>query len=269
MPSPQPTKKSIAIFTTSAEYEQQATRLARQLDVPVISSEPDAYDLILTLADNGLSLSSPQSGFAPLTIDFTTASMNYRRKTGGGIRQTLARAVGIKGSYRPTIMDATAGLGTDAFILATLGCKLYLMERNPIIFAMLEDAILRLSNRLHAEENPATNLHLLAANSLTMLSGTNKLPVVDCIYLDPMYPHRTKSALPKKNLRLLRMIVGDDPDSDQLLALAQQKATRRVVVKRPRLGQPLAGEKPSFTLSGKSSRFDIYLIRKRGVGRVE
>lgn len=80
------------------------------------------------------------------------------------------------------------------------------------------------------------------------------------ICIDPMYPHRSKSALVKKEMRLIRLLVGDDSDSDQLLAAALAIAIRRVVVKRPRLAPALRGPEPNFTISGKNSRFDVYLV---------
>jgi 16S rRNA (guanine1516-N2)-methyltransferase len=82
----------------------------------------------------------------------------------------------------------------------------------------------------------------------------------DVIFLDPMYPHREKSALVKKEMRFIRLLAGDDQDSAALLKAALAKAKQRVVVKRPKLAPPLSGPEPSFTISSKKNRFDVYLI---------
>jgi 16S rRNA (guanine1516-N2)-methyltransferase len=82
------------------------------------------------------------------------------------------------------------------------------------------------------------------------------------IHLDPMFPHRDKSALVKKEMRLFRPLVGDDDDAPALLAAALALASHRVVVKRARKAPPIAGVAPGYSLEGKSSRYDIYPKKK-------
>ena len=41
------------------------------------------------------------------------------------------------------MLDATAGLGRDAFVLASLGCQVTLIERVPAVAALLENGIER------------------------------------------------------------------------------------------------------------------------------
>ena len=82
----------------------------------------------------------------------------------------------------------------------------------------------------------------------------------DVVYLDPMFPERTKHALVKKEMRLFRDVVGDDMDADALMELALEVARKRVVVKRPRKADSVAGRKPGYQLLGKSSRFDVYPV---------
>jgi len=155
------------------------------------------------------------------------------------------------------VLDITAGLGRDSFILASLGCTVCMVERSPVVAALLADAIDRAKEEPMLAEIMA-RLSLVTGDSLEILrTWQGERPEVICI--DPMYPHRSKSALVKKEMRLIRLLVGDDEDSDQLLAAALAIASRRVAVKRPRLAPALRGPEPNFTISGKNSRFDVYL----------
>jgi 16S rRNA (guanine1516-N2)-methyltransferase len=63
-------------------------------------------------------------------IDFASAANTYRRLHGGGNGQPLARAIGLKTYGLPlVVIDATAGLGQDSFVLASLGCHVTMIER--------------------------------------------------------------------------------------------------------------------------------------------
>jgi 16S rRNA (guanine1516-N2)-methyltransferase len=154
------------------------------------------------------------------------------------------------------MLDATAGLGRDAFVLAELGCSVTLIERQALIAALLEDGLLR------AQADPevapiVARMCLLCGNAIELMAAWASEPP-QVIYLDPMFPHRDKSALVKKEMRLFRPLAGNDDDAPALLAAALKLATHRVVVKRPRKAPAIAGEKPGYVLEGKSSRFDIY-----------
>ena len=168
----------------------------------------------------------------------------------------IARAVGVQPGIRPRVLDTTAGLGKDAFVLATLGCEVWMMERHPTVAALLADGLERA--RTDAEVAPiVARMHLMPGNAIDQIRAwTAEAPQV--IYLDPMFPHREKSALVKKEMRLFRDLVGDDDDAPALLAAALELATHRVVVKRPRKAPCIEGKAPSYMLEGKSSRFDIY-----------
>jgi 16S rRNA (guanine1516-N2)-methyltransferase len=153
-------------------------------------------------------------------------------------------------------VDATAGLGRDAFVLAQLGCVVTLIERQPLIAALLEDALQRAS--ADSEVGPiVARMHLLSGNAIDLMGAWAGEPP-QVIYLDPMFPHREKSAQVKKEMRLFRPLAGDDDDASALLESALALATHRVVVKRPRKASAIAGEKPGYVLEGKSSRFDVY-----------
>jgi len=194
-------------------------------------------------------------------IDFVHGKLGHRRQFGGGRGQAIAKAIGMKSGANPTVVDATAGLGRDAFILASLGAQVTMIERSPILAALLEDGLNRMATEPELADIANTQLRLVHADArewLLQQASTDDRPEV--IYLDPMYPHRSKSALVKKEMRALRALVGDDEDSALLLQAARQCATKRVVVKRPK-GAPLVGDaKPSGNVQSKNTRYDIYSV---------
>lgn len=189
-------------------------------------------------------------------IDFLSGKSLYRLKQASLKKELLARAIGIHPKEQPTVIDATAGLGRDSLILAALGYHIILIERSPILHALLEDAMQRASR--HPQLGQAiSRMQLICANSIEWLSNH---PPADIIYLDPMFPERQKSASIKKELAILQNLLGKDVDSQELFDTAFACASRRVVVKRPRLSERISQKEPDFSLMGKSSRFDVYLI---------
>ena len=192
----------------------------------------------------------------PIRVDFVEGAVAHRRLFGGGAGQMIAKAVGIQPGVRPLLLDATAGLGRDAFVLAELGCNVTLIERQPLIAALLEDGLHRAM--ADAEVAPiVARMRLLCGNAIDLMRAWDGEPP-QVIYLDPMFPHRDKTALVKKEMRLFRPLAGSDADAPALLDAALALATHRVVVKRPRKAPAIEGEKPGYVLEGKSSRFDIY-----------
>ncbi len=189
-------------------------------------------------------------------VDFVDGAMAHRRKFGGGRGEAVAKAVGIKSGYLPDVVDATAGLGRDAFVLASVGCRVRMLERNPVVAALLEDGLQR--GYQDAEIGPwlQERLTLIHASSLTALDQIRPRP--DVVYLDPMYPHKQKSALVKKEMRVFQSLVGPDMDADGLLAPARLLAKKRVVVKRPDYAPPMAGIETKDAVVTKSHRFDLY-----------
>ncbi|WP_455219408.1 class I SAM-dependent methyltransferase, partial [Kaarinaea lacus] len=238
--------------------------LADRLQVPLLESCEDAASLpyLLTIANHTaceyqLELRFPTEKLSPIVVDFQNQRLLYRQKFGGGRQQPIARALGLKKAISPFVVDATAGLGRDAFILATLGCRVHMIERNPIIHALLEDGLRRLAR---AEINTITGsrtLDLSYSESREWL--LNAKQAIDIVYLDPMYPHRSKSALVKKEMRILRKLVGDDLDVAALLDTALRIARQRVVVKRPKAAPPIGSNPPSHCVESKNTRFDVYL----------
>ena len=214
-------------------------------------------DLALQIGSEGWQLVLlDENAPGPVRVDFVAGAVAHRRLFGGGAGQLIARAVGLQPGVRPTVLDATAGLGRDAFVLAQLGCPVSLIERQPLIALLQEDGLQRAA--AVAEVAPiVARMRLFTGDAIERMRGwVGEPPQV--IYLDPMFPHRDKSALVKKEMRLFRPLVGDDDDAPALLAAALALATHRVVVKRPRKAPAVAGPLPGLVLEGKSSRFDIY-----------
>ena len=200
---------------------------------------------------NRLTITTDHPG--TIYVDFLSGKLTHRRQFGGGRGQLIAKAVGLQKEKQPHVLDVTAGLGVDAFVLATLGCHVTLLERNPIIAAALKDGLARAKKD---DWFRTLRLRFVECDAAAYLKNLKKLP--DVIYMDPMYPERKKTALAKKEMRLLRYVVGDDTDAPELLTIALTKAKKRVVVKRPRLAATIDHRKPDLVFTGKSSRFDVY-----------
>lgn len=247
--------QNIAITFISPHLKNRALVLAERLNIPLLENNTPTSEWLLIVIENGLELQHTKNNHN-LFIDFLSGPLSFRLKQSRTKNELLAKAVGIKKHRQSFIIDATGGIGRDAFILANLGCTVTVLERSTILSIVLEDALARALNEEHYK---FLNIKLFNIDAIKFLSELNANEYPDVIYLDPMYPHRTKSALVKKEMRLLRDLVGDDHDADKLLAIALTKARQRVVVKRPRLAAALMNKKPDFTVTGTSQRFDIYL----------
>lgn len=240
-----------------AGLADQARVLAAELALPLVAELQAPPALLLYLSGVRLELreTGPRAA-GPVYADFVAGRADYRRKYGGGSGQPLARAVGLRGGAAPTVVDATAGLGRDAFVLAALGAEVLLLERSRVVGALLADAL----RRAHADPEVApiaARMSLIVGDAAQLLASSSTRPEV--VYLDPMYPHTGKRALQKKEMRLFRQLVGPDDDAGALLEAARRAARRRVVVKRPAGAPPLADIEPDGRLESKNTRFDLYL----------
>lgn len=255
---------TIAITDPSGAHAKEAGALIAELIAQGFScpaaGQTAAMALCFSPAGLGLQGQTEAGQAETITVDFSSESFLYRIRHGGGRKQPLGRAVGLKPGYSPLILDATAGLGRDGFLLAALGCRLILCERSPVLHALLRDGLRRAMNdaRLAAI---ASRIELLAGDSHALLPALPHERRPEVIYLDPMFPHRQKSALVKKEMRLVRGLVGDDEDTPTLLQAALAHASRRVVCKRPGTAPVLPGPPPTFAITTPKHRFDIYLVK--------
>lgn len=256
------TDHHIAVSFTTQEKLPEAKQLAEQLNLPLVEHpESEPYDYLLLYTSDYLGLHQKGAKLSsPFHIDFLSPKLLYRQQHASLKKELLARAMGSHPRDNPTIVDVTAGLGRDSFILASLGFKVILIERSPILHALLADAIHRASQ--DAALSPVINrMQLVLANSIDWLAHQHD--AIDIIYLDPMFPERQKTASVKKEMVILQDLLGNDPDSTKLFDAAFACASRRVVVKRPRLAERISNKEPNFSLTGKSSRFDIYLATQQ------
>jgi 16S rRNA (guanine1516-N2)-methyltransferase len=263
--SPGNTLSELAVGCSPLGDRHLARSLAEALSLPLLGMvrprDVRDHSVLLFLDENGLGLQVTGKGApGPVRAEFVTGKAGYRREHGGGTGQLIAKAVGLKKARQSLhLLDATAGLGQDAFVLASLGCRLTLFERSPVIHALLSDGLARAA--LNEQSAPiVARMALQPGNSIDWLAQADA-GAADVIYLDPMFPHRDKSALVKKEMQVFRTVVGDDEDSPALLDAALAVATYRVVVKRPRKAEPVNGREPTTRIEGKSSRYDIYSIK--------
>ena len=292
----------IRVAYAAASFKALAETLAEKLSLPLQGAgynNSEGYDYLLEFTEQGLVLRpSADKGYGSILCDFASSEHSHRRRHGGGNGQAIAKAVGVSGKFAPQVLDLTAGLGGDGFVLASLGCKVCMLERNPIVHSLLADGLSRgvQVGRKDAQqgddelEQVISRLSLLEGNAASYLSDLvdklvgaareqgkeqgkeqpkeqpkepeNEVWRPDIVYVDPMFPLRKKSAKVKKEMQAFHAIVGTDPDADDLLANALAVAQYRVVVKRPAGAGFLAETKPNYSLEGKSTRYDIYALKK-------
>lgn len=255
------------MFTPSAlavayrNSDSHVRDLAERLSLPTFRLTTELkfatdFDYLLMHQDNALVIAKTGKGAPkPVSVELASGAVDHRRKFGGGKGQDIAKACGLNKRNSLSVYDATAGLGRDSFVLASLGCDVSLFERVGFVRELLLDGIERAKLVSDIEE---------IMQRMTLAQGTIfdvvEESCVDIVYLDPMFPHNDKSsAAVKKEMAFFRDLVGYDEDADLLLSKAQQLARYRVVVKRPKGAPYLNNEEPSYRLDGKSGRFDVYV----------
>lgn len=201
-----------------------------------------------------------------INLDFANPSLIYRLKYGGGGKQAIAKAIKVnKKSIK--IIDATAGFGTDALVLAGLKCQVYAIEKNPIIFNLLQDRLTKAIN--HDFLAPLVkNIKLIFGDARIIIPEivNNYKYIPDVIYLDPMFKKKNRTAAPNKQIQILQNIlkqeIKQETNNLKLLTVCLQHAAIKVVVKRPKISEYLENIKPNFSFLGKANRFDIYFTKK-------
>ncbi|MGI6657451.1 MAG: class I SAM-dependent methyltransferase [Desulfobulbus sp.] len=247
-----PSVPPAALLADASVPRERAQALAERLHLPLATTPPPAGVLLrLTPAHVELSLPGDPEFPAPLLVDFDRV---LRRARHAG-SELLVRACKVRHTRRPLVIDATAGLGRDGFLLAAAGFRVRMIEAHPLIATLLQDGLKRAAASPHLAMI-AERVELSCGNALDLLPTLNEQP--DVIYLDPMFPERKKSAKVKQELRLLQKIVGNPVPPEQVLRRALELCPRKVVLKQPRYGAPL-DLAPSYSLHGKAVRFDIFL----------
>ena len=242
--------------------------LSKSLNISIIvfAQLTSSTKFYLRFSNEGLSLFLNEAK-APgaVIVNFSQASMQRRMKNSIS-KQGIVKAVGIKRSNLPSIVDGTAGLGKDSFLLASLGCSVTMYERSPIVHALLADGLQRGATADAAVAAVIPNLQLRNFN----FDATIKLDQsVDVVYLDPMFPESKRSARVKKDMYLLQRLLGGEQqarskqenqrDEFNLLDAAKNIAEKRVVVKRGKASPYMGACKPDVEFKGSSNRYDVYL----------
>jgi len=227
---------------------------------PSSSLPPLSLFFITDKGQQKLAIQPENSGV--VFIDFSSGKKAHRRLFGGGKNQPLAKAVGLSSKNIPLVLDATAGMGADSFVLASLGCSVILIERSEKIAALLKDALRRglLDEEIASIISKMTLVHADATDYL-LNQRPAEATAVEVVYLDPMYPKTNKKSAPKKDMKLLQTLVGADKDSAKLLTVALKVASKRVVVKRPKNAPYINNLKPHAEIHSPNTRYDIYSIK--------
>lgn len=219
---------------------------------------PEAY--VLQIGQDGLSLWSPGNGntATPTRVDFLSPRLQHRVRTTRR-HEGLAKAVGLdKQADGLQVLDATAGMGSDAYLLAAKGCQVTLLEKHPLMAALLADGLRR--GRLDpAQADILARMQLRAGDAHQVLAQLPQDALPDVITLDPMFPPRQKSARVKKDMALMQGLLPPNDDVETLLALALTKARKRVVLKRPGKAEKHPAVKPDFQVPGKACHFQVFL----------
>ncbi len=241
---------------------ERAQYLARESNLPLVSLECalENFQFILAVMKTHVELRElGVSRSRAICVDFLSRELLHRVKHSSKRRELIARAIGLaRGVKNLKVLDATAGFGTDSYMLAFLGCEVTMVERSPAVSILLADGWRRLKQAASAV---AARMTIVQEDALIYLQRILERGVTqfDVVYLDPIYPREDGSALNKRKMRVLRNIVGDDFDASALLTKAL-KVARRVVVKRSRHADFMGNVPPSlqFLARGGSTRYDVY-----------
>lgn len=222
-----------------------AEAIARRVGAPV--TDQPGRELTLLLDASGLSLVGYGLSYRG---DFT--EMLPRLTEGRLAHEMLVHLAKTKEEH-PRAVDATAGMGEDSILLAAYGYEVTMYEQNPVIAALLRDALRRAKK--HPVLSPIVErMRLVEGDSVELMPVQNVSP--DLVYLDPMFPARQKSGLINKKLQLIQKLERPCVEEKALLDAALATGARKIVIKRPLKGAVLAGREPDYSIKGKAIRYD-------------
>lgn len=252
----------VAVLTAAARPAARERELAERFGLPLLApggAAPPRGRPLLRFGPEGLGLHMEADGApAVLRADFLAPRIQ-RRARAPLAGQLLGRAAGLRRGRRPGVLDATAGLGRDAFLLAFAGCEVRLLERSAVVCALLEDGMRRASGGSGRTARALARMRLVHADFLEYAGADGSCEVV---LLDPMFAPSGRTARAQQSMFLLQRLLGEPHDGRRLLERALGAARGRVAVKRPRAAPALAGRPPDLAFRGSSSRFDVYLVRQ-------
>jgi 16S rRNA (guanine1516-N2)-methyltransferase len=241
------------IYISEKEDEEKGRLISKKLCVPVLSESP-CEELYLCIEGGRLYL---KKGSLAMCGDFSAEKGRLKMQRLNS--ELLVKAAAIKNADHPlNIIDATAGMGEDSLLLAAAGHNVYMFERNPVIAALLFDALQRAA--LDPDLSAAAGRMKLTAGDFI---SSPKPCIPDIVFLDPMFPAREKSGLIKKKFQLLKLLESPCSDEKELLDAALSCAPKKVIIKRPLKAPYLAGVKPMYDIKGSTIRYDCFYFEKK------
>lgn len=237
--------ETTVVYADDPASAQAAAALAVQIGIPLSDTPGEA--LTLQVDQEGVSLTGfglrVRGDFEPLLHRLTDGRLNH---------EMLVKITKTKSAH-PIAVDATAGLGEDALLLAAAGYEVILFEQDPVIAVLLRDAMERGKKHPVLRETIG-RMKLIVGDSIALMPAMVGSP--DLVYLDPMFPERRKSGLINKKLQLLQKLERPCAAEDELLQAALSVQPQKIVIKRPLKGAYLAGRKPGYSVKGKTIRYD-------------
>ena len=262
-------RPTITVLAASPADAETAAALAARLGARDVASADDERAPAWTLSVDGPRRVLARPDGARLELDFTAGRTAARQRESGLAGQPLARAVGFTRLRRrlgrePRVADATGGLGRDAWFIASLGCPVVLIERSPLVHALLEAALSN-AGAAPATAPVAERIRLLHGEATACLARLDPADV-DTVYLDPMYPPTKRRAAVTKGMQFLHELLGEDIDNEDLLDAALDAASAQVTVKRPSGAPPLPGNEgfggQRSTVTSPGTRYDVYHLTR-------
>lgn len=253
----------IVVSLDGSSTHDKAAQLAAELGLPLRHSVDgeSGVEFILQFHGDRLELAPSWPGApGPIYCDFRSGSTGFRIRNLSVRRELLLRAMrGARGAGGwPRVLDATAGLGRDTFLMAAVGCVVFPLERDPIVRALLADGLRRARAEPRISVSAARIFEPLLGDAISQMAGWVEQLQIDAIYLDPMFAPDALNAKSKKEMQILQRLVMEQDDAEPLLRAAVATGVNRIVVKRGRQAPTITGRKPDRAYLGRSVRYDVY-----------
>ena len=223
--------------------KKRADELSKKYNIPLINSKSTKSYIsmdkksILHFENNKL-----ENSF--IAGRFSTRIKQYQSET------LLKKAVGWQSSVQKHILDATGGLGHDSFILALLGQKITLLEKNTGLCILIEEALNNLPN-LSYFNDAKNNISVINNDSRAFLSSAENF---DVIYVDPMFNSKKKLKRTKQMQFLDNYLEEYDDPSVEFY----KSNFKRLVIKKELRAAPSIKDCSAISFKGSSVRYDVY-----------
>lgn len=245
-------KEKLVVCMGKGAQRDAAEALARRVGAPI--SDKPGDELTLLINGDGVTLTGYGLSFRG---DF---EQMLHRITDGRLQHEMIAHIAKTKEPHPVVIDATAGMGEDSILFAACGYEVTMHEQNPVIAALLKDALRRAKKHPVLGEIVA-RMHLVEGNSIELMP--KRLDEPDIIFLDPMFPERQKTGLINKKLQLIQKLEQPCVEESELLAAAIAAHPKKIIIKRPLKGANLAGREPDYSFKGKAIRYDCIAFPDR------